>query len=325
MKTTFQKMLSNRLREQSGMDILQDLPDLTKTDDELQPTTADSTGKQLPPPPGVPPPSPAGSILVDTNGNGVWDEGEAFCAGDCCPNCPEGEGTYFYPETILITNPAWPDCGDCPQYFETIILTWTYGGQAVAFINEQWQAIVENSDGDSVLCPDIWALGGGMWVHQTAGPNGPIHWITWDDPWTDPSEWWNPQTDQILQGSYPAWALELGWEVGDFAGNIPLIPFGEYGADDLMPIFDGDFNQENIFRLSVTVHGEDPAWMREFYGNCQNAFGLYWTWYFNAHGNYPPESSWPTDAPWWDRFWSGPSEGGPFGARHNYEEWLKNQ
>ena len=321
MKTPFQKMLLSKIQEQSGMDILQQhLLDFPEPDDQRGgidiegPATANSEGDWQDDA-NFPFETPDGAVHQDLNGNGVWDEGEPFMLN----------GVLYYVQTFLVVNPSWPDCpggGDCSQFLEQTALTYNYYDQLIGFVNGAWQCIMQDADGNNILMPNMWAAPGG-WFITAVQVNGVwTYFMTTDDIMGEDVTWWNP-TQGVVQGTYPSWAANFGWSYGDFGGNIPLMPLGDYQPIHFSTALQYHQDQDSEGQISIGFgrrFGAEDEHDAEFFQQ-EGAWTAFWNWYFSVHGEYPPQKYWPTSYPWWDDWWNGP--GGPFEG--HADEWEESQ
>lgn len=313
MKSPFQKMLRNKLIEQSGYDILQDVG--IDIDEVPPPRRPVASADDIPSGDEIPVEqdgdfnfeTPSGAVHIDTNGNGEWDPGEVFQIDP--PN-----GPVFNPLEIAVQNPDG-------SWGSRWCLTYNINGQDVAWVNGAWQCVGISPDGDPFLAENIWLYTGGWYVTMipTGNPDMPfLYFMTQDNPWTNPDvEWWNPLLGNV-PGTYPSWGATVGWQVGDFFGNIPLVPGGEIGLEDILPGYYPGMESEALVRLMMEFDWGDDL---DPVGNRtqQSAWNAFWNWYFQTFGEYPPRWSWPETASWWKFWWTFP------GTQEGYENSLQSQ
>ena len=146
--------------------------------------------------------------------------------------------------------------------------------------------------------------------------------MTMDDIMGEDVTWWNPLQGAV-QGTYPSWAVNFGWSYGDFGGNIPLMPLGDYQPMHFSSALQYHPDQDSEGQISINLSrgfGADDNDEVEFFQQ-EGAWTAFWNWYFTIHGEYPPPKYWPTGYPWWDDWWNG--SGGPFEGRRL--EWEESQ
>ena len=309
MKSPFQQMLSKMLAEQDGMDILRGIDIDAEQPSRIVPRADDvvNTANDIPQQnDGFNFQTPDGAVHQDTNGNGQWDPGEVFQL-----NPPTGP--IFNVEVIACPLPD----GSVGQRY---CLTYNINGQDVAWVNGAWQCVGTTPDGDPFLATNVWYFTGGWYVTSmpTGNPDMPfMYFMTQDSPWGADCTWWNPLVGYI-PGTHPSWGGNVGWQVGDFQGNIPLVPGGEIGLQDLLPGWRPGMGDAETWRLmlSFTFTWGDDLYPEQTMGQ-RLAWGAFWMWYFQTFGEYPPEWSWPDDAPWWKTWWKF--------EQGSYEAWLETQ
>ena len=248
---------------------------------------------------------PNGLQPVDSDGDGVTDY------------WVDANGNV-YNVTIISVNHNGTD-----GYMEVITYSYTNANGVtyqLGFVNNMWQLIGE-VNGIPTLMPGVFIVsfqGGGTptWGYQDHLGN---YWFTNGDPYATnpPATWTNPLTGGQVSGDqvdYPqGWSVWMDFQF-DSNGNpvgvsgIPLVPGGGQmptprpGASSIP-------GQQGGIYIGVSVpfpnetYGGSPLYHRIVWGQ-------FVRWYTETFGTPPPESSWPTDADWWDR-WSD-FEGPPY-------------
>tara|TARA_R100001015_G_scaffold19062_2_gene14444 strand:- start:1433 stop:2422 length:990 start_codon:yes stop_codon:yes gene_type:complete len=246
---------------------------------------------------------PNGLEPVDVDGDGVTDHW-VDAAGN------------IYDVTIISVNHNGVD-----GYMEVITYSYTNANGVtyqLGFVNNMWQLIGE-VNGIPTLMPGVFIVnfqGGGtpVWGYQDHLGN---YWFTIGDPYATnpPATWTNPLTGGQVAGDqvdYPqGWSVWMDFQF-DSNGNpvgvsgIPLVPGGGQqntirpGASSIPGTQTGIFVGVNIPFPSES-YGGSPFLHRIMWGHFVNL-------YLEIFGEHPPESSWPTNADWWD-IWSQPPLG----------------
>ena len=316
MPSPFQTHLINSLREQIDPKFLEPLldPELDKVKPadvgiDVKPVDTDGDVEVVDPPDPddveneegeQPIDYPNGLQPVDVDGDGVTD------------HWVDANGN-IYTVTIIAVNHNGTD-----GYMEVITYSYTNANGVtyqLGFVNNMWQ-LIGNVGGIPTLMPGIFIAtfnqgGTPTWGYQDHMGN---YWFTNGDPYsTNPrATWTNPLTGGQVSGDqvdYPlGWSVWLDFSIGDLGlGGIPLVPGGgqipKPGRPTSIPS-----GQSGIF-VGVNIPFPD-----ESYGGSPLLHRFVWNtfvnWYVQTFGEHPPESSWPTDADWWNR-WSG-SQGPPY-------------
>lgn len=330
MKTTFQNLLRNELREQVVPNISprmmslatvaaktkQDVGDFTDLLDrpvefpDILPKPIDPEGED-----NTIPGTPNGLLPgPDINGDGIpdyWYDPEKYPDG--IPEYNEdGEGGIpeadrYYQQWIQVTID-----GEI-QAMLVITTSLVAGGETynIAYSNGQWQ-LLANVNGVPVLLPNIFPIsitGGSVtWGYQD--PQGNF-WLTSGDIFstTPPATWINPTTGGNVGGDsvwYPqGWSVWLdiqfdadGVPIG--STGIPLVP----GGGD-MPPWNPAAPTRDEGGYSIGI-GFSVPFPNQTYGNAQAHRDAWNTWvdaYYGLFGYWPGEEYYPPghDRPghWW--------------------------